>query len=244
MGGVDNLERGRPIRRILRQQDRAALGTLLDGSPYVSLVLIAYDHSCRPLLLLSTLAEHTRNLKSDDRASLLIDDTKSMPTPLSGQRVTLQGVLQPIDDPAAARRYLARHPDAGIYAGFKDFAFYRLEPDRAHTIAGFGKIEWHAATDFILDNSVAATLDEAESDIVDHMNADHRDALDLIARCLAARGDAGWVMTGIDADGSDLRREDQVIRLPFSSPVANADEARRELIALVNEARARDLQAP
>lgn len=243
MGGAGSLEGGHAIRAVLRRQDRAALGTLLEGAPYVSLVLIAFDQSCRPLLLLSALAEHTRNLRADARASLLIDDTQAMPSPLSGQRITLQGVLRPLDDPGATRRYLARHADARIYAGFKDFALYRFEPEQAHLIAGFGKIEWHPAPHFILDASVAGPLADAEQDVVEHMNADHRDALELYARCLAGCEGTGWLMTGIDADGFDLRSGDRALRLSFPHPIANAGEARHALVALVKEARARDRPA-
>ena len=133
-------------RRILRRVARAALGTLLrdaGGAPYVSLVNVATDHDGAPLLLLSDLADHTRNLAADQRASLLLDDTGAREDPLAGERADRAGTARA--DRASRshrRRYLARHPVAAMYADFRDFNFYRLAVERAHLVAGFGRIHW------------------------------------------------------------------------------------------------------
>jgi putative heme iron utilization protein len=126
----------------MRGRTQAALGTSLGGAPYVSLVLIAFDADGAPLLLLSDLAQHTQNLRADPRVSLLFDGTGEYADPLTGPRLTVLGVVQRSDDPAALERYLAAQPSAAMYAGFSDFNLYRVRIARGHFVAGFGKIEW------------------------------------------------------------------------------------------------------
>ena len=141
----------------MRAADRATLATVMRGDqpdaagPYASLVLVALDHDASPLLLISTLADHTRNLAGDARVSLLFDGTAGLDEPLTGPRVSVQGTAQRTDDPRHRARFLARHPGAAMYAGFKDFAFYRVAVSRAHLVAGFGRIPWIAGTDLLLD---------------------------------------------------------------------------------------------
>lgn len=128
-------------RTLLREGLSGALATLMPGTgdPYCSLVNIATAADGAPLLLLSTLAIHTKNLLADPRASLMIDERKEG-DPLEGARIMLMGTMTATDDPAARRRYLARHPEAEQFAGFKDFSFYRMEIARIHLVAGFGRI--------------------------------------------------------------------------------------------------------
>jgi putative heme iron utilization protein len=230
---------GNAARRLIRAQDRGSLATLLagDGTPYASLVLYATLPDATPILLLSALAEHTKNLRSDPRASLLVDGTAGLADPLTGARATLVGRLEEIADAAAPARYLARHPSAETYAGFGDFRFYALRFVRAHLVAGFGRIHWIDAAG-ILDPQPPA-LGERETDIVQHMNEDHAEAVGLYATRLLGRSGDGWRMTGIDAEGADLRREGEVARLDFGTRIADAEAARRELVRLVKEARAK-----
>jgi putative heme iron utilization protein len=129
-------------RALMRAQATAALGTLMDGAPYVSLVLVAFDADGAPLLLLSRLAQHTRNLLADPRVSLLFDGTAGLDDPLTGPRLTVLGPAAPCPDPKALERYLARHPSAATYAGFGDFQLYRVGIERGHCVAGFGRIAW------------------------------------------------------------------------------------------------------
>jgi putative heme iron utilization protein len=227
----------------MRAADRATLATMMRndqpdaGAPYASLVLAALDHDASPLLLISTLADHTRNLAADPRASLLFDGTAGLDEPLTGPRVSVQGRAQRTDDPRHRARFLARHPGAAMYAGFKDFAFYRLEATRAHLVAGFGRIHWIAPGDLLLDVRGSAPLAESEASIIEHMNADHADAVQLYASRLLGRGGRGWLMTGIDPEGADLRLGGMVARLPFERPVHDAESARAELVRLVKHAR-------
>jgi putative heme iron utilization protein len=129
--------------RALMRQSAAALGTIMDGGPYVSLVLTALDAAGAPLLLLSDLAQHSRNIADNHRVSLLFDGTAGLDDRLTGARVTLIGTIARIDDDEAARAaYVQAHPSAAMYKGFGDFHLYRVSVERAHLVAGFGRIEW------------------------------------------------------------------------------------------------------
>lgn len=231
-------------RRVIREALRASLGTLMRdaaGAPYVSLVLVATDHDGAPILLLSDLADHTRNLARESRASLLLDGTGEREDPLTGERVTLQGRLQRSEEPRHRARFLARHPSAAMYAGFKDFAFYRMEVERAHLVAGFGRIHWLDGAEVLIARQPA--LVEAEPGIVEHMNDDHADALQLCARQLLGHAGEAWRMVGIDPEGCDLRLGSRAARLVFGRGVTDAATARAELVVLVGQARAQ-LEAP
>ena len=129
-------------RRLIRTRDHAALATSLGGWPYVSLVAFACDIDASPLLLLSDLAQHTRNLAAEPRVSLLFEATAGYADPLAGPRLTLLGRAERVDDARCAARFTARHPASAVYAGFADFHLYRVAIERGHLVAGFGRIAW------------------------------------------------------------------------------------------------------
>ncbi|AWK86239.1 HugZ family protein [Azospirillum thermophilum] len=236
----------------MRSVDRAALTTLQrpDGQgagwPYPSLVLVALDHDAAPILLISGLADHTRNIAADPRVGLLFDATQGMVQPLAGARVSVLGRAERTDDPRHRARFLNRHPDAAVYAGFGDFAVYRIAVERAHLVAGFGQIHWIASGDLLMPN-VPLALAEAEPDILAHMNADHADAIALYATALLGLPPSGpgaadpsaarWVMTGIDPEGCDLRHGAAVARVDFDQRVSDPHDARRVLAGLARRAR-------
>ncbi|MGE5539247.1 MAG: HugZ family protein [Gemmatimonas sp.] len=136
-------------RRLIRTARRAVLATTREGWPYASLVLPASDAEGHPLLLLSDLAEHAKNLKADPRCSLLYDATEGLEDPLTGFRATVMGEARGTEDTALLERYIARQPAAAQYAGFGDFRLYRLTIARAHVVAGFGRIRWVQASDLV-----------------------------------------------------------------------------------------------
>jgi putative heme iron utilization protein len=145
------------VARLLAEASEGALGTKLagdpGGAPYVSLVLLGRDSSPGPLLLLSELADHSKNLKADPSASLLLRAPAGKGDPLAQARVTLQGRVERLPQSgreAAKEAFLARHPAAALYADFGDFAFYRLQIEKAHLVAGFGRIHWIEAADLPL----------------------------------------------------------------------------------------------
>jgi putative heme iron utilization protein len=235
-------------RAVMRGLDRATLATALPGAlaapgtsdaaawPYASLVLVALDHDLAPILLISTLAEHSKAIAADPRVSLLFDATAGLAQPLTGARLTVLGHAERASAPHVRQRYLARHPDAAMYAGFGDFHFYRVAIARAHLVAGFGRIQWIGGGDLAAVPPPA--LVEREADIVAHMNDDHADAVQLYAARLLGRPGEGWRLTGLDAAGCDLRRGGDVARLEFPTPVHDAESARAMLVALVRQARA------
>lgn len=227
-------------RNLVRSLDKAALATLARagspeaGAPYASLIQVAFDHDGAPLVLISTLADHTKNLHADPRVSLLFDATAGLAEPLTGPRVSLQGVAAPTTDERHAARYLARFPGAAMYAGFKDFAFWRVAPGRAHQVAGFGKISWFERFAY----EAPAALAQAEAEIVAHMNQDHAEAIGLYAK-LAGESDGAWTMTGVDPEGVDIRdhARGRAARLRFDKIATDAETARVELVRLVKRAR-------
>lgn len=227
-------------RRVMRGVDRAALATGqrdAGGWPYPSLVLTALDVDGSPLLLISTLADHTRNLLEDPRCGLLFDGTAGLDEPLTGPRVSVLGTAAKADDPRHRERFVARHPGAAFYAGFGDFAVWRVTVERAHLVAGFGRIHWIAGGEIVRPATEVDALAARDADVVGHMNEDHADAVRLYATVLAGQPDGDWRMTGVDPDGFDLRCGGRIARVPFGRPVADAEAARVELVRLVKRAR-------
>lgn len=243
-GGEDETHAAACCRDVLRRCGEASLATVDRGDgawPYASLVQMAVAQDCTPLLLLSDLADHTKNFARDDRVSLLADTVRGLANPLSGSRVTVQGRIEKLGDGEPdgrlKARYLARHASAAEYAGFGDFSFYRIVPDRLHLVAGFGRIHWLPAETVLLQTADVGTLPEEEAGIVDHMNEDHSDAVDVYAREAVSDACAGWRMTGIDPEGLDLAGNGQHGRLAFQNRVADGSSARRELVRLVKALR-------
>jgi putative heme iron utilization protein len=225
----------------MRGLDRATLATALSSSagawPYASLVLTASDLDASPLLLLSDLAEHTKNLKRDPRASLLFDGTAGRDDPLTGSRVTVLGEVAPDPEPASLERFVRRHPSAALYAGFKDFHLYRMRVTRAHLVAGFGRIDWIEASELAFPAEAMGWLRVAEPDILHHMNTDHAETLDLYAKQLLGLADDGWQLTGVDPEGGDIRRLGAVARIDFPRPVTDLGDVRQIFAALAQSAR-------
>jgi putative heme iron utilization protein len=229
-------------RALVRKALKASLASIAAGSgyPYASLITVATEVSGAPILLISGLAQHTRNLLADPRASTLFDGTGAEGDPLQGARVTLYGRAEKTVDEGARRRFLARHPESAFYADFPDFAFWRLEVEGAHYIGGFGRIVDLAPAELLVPLDGAEDLVAAEHGILEHMNADHADAIQLSATRLAGAPDGVWRMTGIDPEGLDLICEGDTRRIAFAAPIASPGEARHELVRLANEARERD----
>lgn len=221
-------------RNLLRCARTGVLGTLNadDGTPYASLVNLATDVQGCPVILISTLAWHTRNLLADPRASVIVAELPPAGDALTGARVTVMGQFSKVDGILVSRRYLARHPAAELYAGFGDFAFWRLEPERAHAVAGFGRIETIPADEMFPSADEMIALEEGA---VQHMNDDHGDAIQRYAEKLLGATPGGWKIMAIDTDGADLRRGEDVLRLPFGAPVQSGGALRSRLARLGEE---------
>lgn len=227
-------------RRVLRLAATGALATLnADGSPFASLVTVATTPPGEPIFLLSQLAVHTRNIDRDPRASLLVVAPGGEGgDPLAGARLTLVGRVGD-RDAMLRQRFLARHEEAAGYADFGDFGFRRFDVLGGHLVAGFGRIVDLMPADLLTDCTGASELIAAEAGAVDHMNADHRDAIGLYATGLLGMPAGDWRMTGCDPDGSDLRAGDLRARLDFAEPVLSPGALRRTLVELAAEARRR-----
>jgi len=225
-------------RALVRRALKASLATIAAGSghPYASLITVATDASGAPIFLISGLAQHTRNLSQDPRASILFDGTGAAGDPLQGTRVTLFGRAEKVQDEAVKRRFLARHPEAAFYADFPDFAFWRLEAEGAHYIGGFGRIVDLQPAEILVATEGAGDLLAAEPGIIEHMNADHADTVRLYATRLAGAPEGFWRMSGIDPEGCDLICEGDARRIRFKALIATPGEAHQELVRLANEA--------
>ena len=191
-------------RHTMRRTTTVSLGTIekRTGEPYVSFAPVALDYDATPLLLLSRLSEHTANIMADPRVSLLFDATREAEVPSDGTRSTLQGSITVDTEARSRRRYLARHPYAELYAGFTDFALYRVEPRRIHLIQGFGNARWMTGRDVLLEGLDLAALEAAETS-------------------LCGREVGGWSVSGLDPDGIDLGRDRESRRLWLDEPVTN-----------------------
>jgi heme oxygenase (biliverdin-IX-beta and delta-forming) len=225
----------------MRGHDRAMLATALaDGSwPYGSLVLVACDLDASPLLLLSALAEHAKNLALVPRASLLLDGTAGLDDPLTGARVTVLGEIAAVADEAARARFLRRHPAARLYADFNDFALYRMAIARAHLVAGFGRIHWIDGSDLRSRVDLERWPAGSEARLIEELTGTYADVFDLCVNRLAGLGGAGWQVTGVDVEGCDFRHEGAVARIDFAAAVSDPASARQAFAALAQSARNR-----
>lgn len=222
------------LRRVMRACRKASLATLTaeGGAPYASLVTVALDHDCSAILLLSGLSDHTRNIRADARVSLLFDGTEGHPNPQTGPRVTLMGRAEPVADDRLKARFLARHPGAALYAGFGDFGFWRVVAERAHFVGGFGRAVWFDAP-FGLPLDAIAAMRAAEPSVLEHMNADHGDAVRRMAVSAGGEDEAGWLLAGVDPDGVDLCKGEHLLRLDVDRTMDGASAARTVLMDLV-----------
>jgi len=230
-------------RSLLRRSRQGALATLMaaNGDPYCSLVNVASHVDGAPILLISRLAVHTRNILADARVSLMLDE-RAAGDPLEGARIMLSGrAEEPDGDDLAVmrRRYLSAHPSAQAFVDFKDFLFTVIRPTATHLVAGFGRIIDLKPEQFLTPVADARALIEAEQGAIEHMNTDHRDALKLYASRLLGAADADWSCTGCDPDGLDLQAERVTLRLDFPERVTSPGELRKMLVRLAEAARQR-----
>src|SRR4051794_27795024 len=233
----------RVTHSLLRRSRQGALATLMVGSgdPYCSLVNVATAPDAAPIILISRLAVHTGNVLADSRVSLMLDE-RAPGDPLEGTRIMLSGKAEQATDDnreIMRRRYLNVHPSAADYADFADFSFFVIRPSSTHLVAGFGRIVDLRPEQFLTDITGATELLAAEQGAVDHMNEDHRDALQLYATKLLGAEAAEWRCSGCDPDGLDLMADRRTLRLDFPERVATPGALRKMLVRLAEEARAK-----
>jgi putative heme iron utilization protein len=212
-----------------------------EGYPYGSFVTVAFDGG-NPIFLISRLAEHTKNLERDPRASLLVAESRAA-DPLANGRVTLLGPCTRVEGDGSARAaFLAVHPNAAYYADFRDFGFWKLQVRSIRYIGGYGRMSWIDQTDW--QSAEPDPLAPSAAGIIAHMNADHADALALYCRAFSKATDiTSASMTGIDRYGIEMSaittEGPRPIRVAFARPVSTPEEARAVLVAMVKDARFR-----
>ena len=242
MQPTPDFDAARTARSLLRRSRQGALATLMagNGDPYCSLVNVASHPDGSPILLISRLALHTQNILGDARVSLMLDE-RAAGDPLEGSRIMLAGRAEEASGDQLAilrRRYLSAHPSAEVFVNFKDFSFFRIRPIAAHLVAGFGRIVDLAPEQFLTNISDAVALLEAEQGAVEHMNADHSDAIQLYATKLLGAGPAEWRCTGCDPDGIDLQAGMTALRLDFPRRIVTPAALRQVLKELADQGRA------
>jgi len=230
-------------KSLLRRRRQGALATLMasHGDPYCSLVNVASATDGAPILLISRLAVHTKNILADPRVSLMLDE-RVAGDPLEGARIMIAGHAEEAVDGERAMlraRYLNAHPSAESFVDFKDFSFFRIQPSGAHLVAGFGRIVDLKPEQFLTGTADASDLIEAEQGAIEHMNKDHRETMNLYATKLLGAALAEWRCTGCDPEGMDMQADAATLRLDFPARVTTAGELRKTLVKLAEEARAK-----
>lgn len=233
----------RVAKTLLRAARYGALAALdpKTGAPLASRIATATDLDGSPIILVSTLSAHTGAILADPRCSLLLGEP-GKGDPLAHPRISIacRAVRLAPDTPdseRARRRYLNRHPKGKLYADFGDFSFFRLEIEEASLNGGFGKAYRLTRADLVTDSPANAGLAASEQPAIDHMNEDHREAIGLYATHFAEAPAGDWTMTGIDADGIDIADGDDVRRVFFAAPLADAAAMRMALVAMAKQAR-------
>jgi heme oxygenase (biliverdin-IX-beta and delta-forming) len=218
-------------RRLMRLADRAALATTFvlgePGSvapqPYASFVLLASDLDGSPILMLSDLADHSRNLHADPKAALLLAPAAGAAEPLAEPRLTLIGELRADGQDRLKGRFLDRHPGAALYASFADFRCYRMAVRKGHLVAGFGRIRWLKEGSLLLGPQALSFWPE-EGNRARRMNVDEPDLMERLG-AQASGVSAPWRLTGIDPEGCDFRAGERTARLSFAEPAGSVEAA-------------------
>ena len=210
------------------------------GYPYGSFVTVAFENG-NPVFLISALAEHTRNLEQDPRASLLVAESGAA-DPLANGRVTMLGPCARVegDGENARAAFLAAHPNSAYYADFRDFGFWRLQVDSVRYIGGYGRMSWISKEEW--QAAEPDPLAASAAGIIGHMNADHADAMVLYCKAFSKATEiAAARMTGIDQYGFEMSAKTEQgprpVRLAFPAPVRTPQDARAVLISMLQEAR-------
>jgi heme iron utilization protein len=237
-------ERTRTLMYLGRSGSLSTLSRKQPGFPFGSVMPYGLDDQGRPIFLISTMAMHTQNLKADARASLLVTQSNADGDPLGASRVTLVGNVRsiPESEVALARKlYLARHANSKYWVDFEDFSFYRMDVVDVYYVGGFGVMGWVSASEY--DRSQSDPLADSMTEIVQHMNADHKDALVLLAREFAHIESEEATMTAVDRLGFQVRLKTQDgirgARIAFFREVSNPAETRNVLVEMVEQARSR-----
>jgi putative heme iron utilization protein len=235
-------ERARTLVHVARIGSLSTLSRKQPGFPFGSVMPYGLDDQGRPVFLISTMAMHTQNLQADPRASLLVTQNDAGADPLGASRVTLVGNVLVIPQPEVAEArelYLARYANSKYWVDYEDFSFYRMDVVEVYYVGGFGVMGWVSASEYL--RSQPDPLADATAEIIQHMNADHKDALVLLARKFARIESQEATMTAVDRLGFHVRLKTQEgmrgARIAFPRTVSNPAETRKVLVEMVQQAR-------
>ena len=235
-------ERARTLMYLGRIGSLSTLSRKQPGFPFGSVMPYGLDGHGRPIFLISTMAMHTQNLQADPRASLLVAQTDAASDPLGASRVTLVGNVVAIPQPdvlESRNLYLSRYPNSKYWVDFEDFSFYRMDVLDVYYVGGFGVMGWVSASEY--DRARPDPLADSMAEIIEHMNADHKDALVLLARAFGCIESQEAVMTAVDRLGFHVRLNTRDgmrgSRIAFLREVNSPAETRNVLIEMVQQAR-------
>jgi heme iron utilization protein len=234
-------ERARTLLHLSRIGSLSTLSRKQPGFPFGSVMPYGLDDRGRPVFLISTMAMHTQNLQSDPRASLLVTQAEAG-DPLGASRVTLVGNVLPVPEAevAEARRlYLAAYENSKYWVDFEDFSFYRMTVMDIYYVGGFGVMGWVASSEY--ESAKIDPLADVAAGIIQHMNADHKDALVQLARVFAGIEAEEASMTAVDRLGFHVRLKTtdgmRSARIAFLREVNDSAQARKILVEMVQQAR-------
>ena len=203
----------------------------------------ALDERGRPIYLISSMAMHTQNIATNPRGSLLVTQSDADGDVLGASRVTLMGKIARVgeDEKSPVRElYLASYPNASYWVDFEDFNFYRMDIVDVYYVGGFGVMGWVSAEDYLA--AAPDPLADGAGGIISHMNADHEDALLLLAGSQAKIEASSAQMTAVDRLGFHVRLKTadgmRGTRIAFSREVSSAEETRKVLVEMVKAAKA------
>lgn len=218
----------------------------IEGWPFGSISPYAMTSAGEPVILIGEIAEHTRNLRADARASLIVQDSNAITDPQAGARATLVGYAMPVPEPYledASRRYLQLFPNSASFFDAHDFTLFQIKVSKVRFIGGFGEIYWLDRQELIAeptDSTIDPIAVHAEM-ICNHMNEDHSDALRLYAAAFADTQAESSRMISVDSKGFDMIAlaggAHKHLRLDFSSPVTTAEDVRAVMVEMVRRAR-------
>ena len=231
-------EEASTARRLLRSVDSGILSTMsreLPGYPFGSVTPYFLTHTGQVVIYVSTIAQHTKNMKADQRVCLTVMDRGVGNSQALG-RATVVGDATIVsgDDAEQAERYFRLFPEAVNYGQTHDFYFFGITPLRVRYIGGFGKIYWVESNDW---SSPVPEWSADESGIVDHMNKDHGDALKSIVRHTSSQTAEAVQMLAVDMEGFHVRADDTVLYIPFESPCLAKDSVRTAMVNLTKRSR-------
>ena len=232
---------GFEARRLVRGAISATLATSTEGAPFAALVTPAIAPDLSVLLLLSSLSEHTRQLRAEPRCAVLFTGRPEGVNPQTAPRVTLTGLAEPVPEeevPALKARWLAKHPYAALYADFGDFALWRIRPGGGLMVGGFARATRLRLADLLPDPAAVAAIAAAEAEIIAPVNDDHADAVAAMAEGLLGGTPGAWRIAAVDCDGCDLALGETVLRQAWDAPVADPDGVRTALIRAARAGRA------